>query len=207
MDDDFDFEFEESEDDFYTDFRHAATDGDNAMSEKRWDDAFSCYYSAWEILCEDQPEHQAYEAFWLVVNWANSSFMSGDFSDCLDRLHEALGIFRDFGLVVGNPFFHLRVGQCLFELAESDEERGDAEGQVIDNLSRALICGGIEIFDQEDQRYLAPVLSVLEPPEGYGSWQDARGEAGCSLDLLNDSTGFVRASIESKYSKALPFDE
>lgn len=206
MDDDFEFEFEEGEDDVYTDFRHAAKDGDNAMTEQRWDDAFSCYLSAWEILCEDQPEHEAHEAFWLVLNWANCSFMSGDYPDCLDRLHEALGIFRDFGLVVGNPVFHLRVGQCLFELAENDEQRSDANGQVIDNLSRALICGGIEIFEQEDRKYLEPVLAVLEPPEGFGSWEDARGEAGCSLDLLNKSTGFLRSVFEAKYSKALPFE-
>ena len=206
MDDDFEFDFDDGDEEEYTDFRHAFRDGDEAMSENEWDDAFSCYCSAWELLCEDKPEHGAHEAFWLIASWANASFMSGDFQDCLERLNESLEIFGDRDLVVGNPFFHLRVGQCMYELAESDEKRTDASGAVIENLARALICGGIEIFEQEEQKYLESVLAILDPPEGFDSWQDANGEAGCSLTMLNDSTGFLRSLFEAKYSKPLPLD-
>lgn len=193
-----------SESDEVLDFRQAIRDADQAMEENDWEEAYLSLADAWDILCEDKPDHKAHEAFWLVLSWANAAFMSQEFDDCLEKLSEALKIFRDHELVIGNPFFHLRVGQCLFELAESDSERTDATGQVVDNLARALICGGIEIFENEDTKYLELVLAVVEAPDGFSSWHQARGQGAC-LGMLDQSAGFLRSHFEKKYGKQIPF--
>lgn len=48
---------------------------------------------------------------------------------------------------VGNPFLHLRLGQVLLDL-------GDEAGAA-DELMRAYMGGGAEIFSLEEPRYLA----------------------------------------------------
>lgn len=48
---------------------------------------------------------------------------------------------------MGNPFLHLRLGQCQFELAALD--------RAADELARAYMGGGPELFSQEDPKYLA----------------------------------------------------
>jgi hypothetical protein len=48
---------------------------------------------------------------------------------------------------IGNPFLHLRLGQVLLDANEHDA--------AADELMRAYIGGGEELFANEDVRYLA----------------------------------------------------
>ena len=141
------------------------------------------------------------DAFWLLISGANAQFCGGDFEGCLDTCWYAFDLFKDLGYVVGNPFFHLRLGQASFEL-DPPGERDPAE-TTIDNLARALICGGIEIYRHEDDKYLEPVLQVLLPPQGFSSWHEAAGE-GCSVDKLNRVSGFLADLITTKYGTPPP---
>jgi hypothetical protein len=49
-------------------------------------------------------------------------------------------------MLFGNPFIHLRLGQAQLELG--NEER------AADELMRAFMGGGHEIFESDDQKYL-----------------------------------------------------
>lgn len=169
-----------------------------------WDD-----YSAKRIAASDagnvrefDKAHTAASAFWLLLSGANAQFCNDEFEGCVDTCVTAFELFKDLGFVVGNPFFHLRLGQASFELDPSGER--DPADMTIDNLARALICGGIEIYNQEDPKYLEPVLQVLRPPQGYTSWQEATGE-GCSLEKLNTVSGFLAELIATKYGSPPPY--
>ncbi|MEV7597129.1 tetratricopeptide repeat protein [Kitasatospora sp. NPDC089797] len=48
---------------------------------------------------------------------------------------------------LGNPYVHLRLGQTAFELGDHD--------RAADELIRAHMGGGPELFDEDDPRYLA----------------------------------------------------
>ena len=48
---------------------------------------------------------------------------------------------------LGNPFLHLRLGQCRYELGE--------EARAADELMRAYMGTGVDIFAHEDPKYLA----------------------------------------------------
>ena len=179
--------------------------------------AKSHYHAAWEdyaaqrrtaadagkVRAFDQ-KHTSEDAFWLLLSGANAQFSAGDFEDCLDTCITAFELFKELGYVVGNPFFHLRLGQASFEV-EPPEDR-DEGGMTIDNLARALICGGIEIFNNEDAKYLEPVLEVLDPPAGFSSWHEAAGE-GCSVDKLNGASGFLVDVFTRKYGAPPPYPE
>ena len=58
---------------------------------------------------------------------------------------------------IGNPFIHLRLGQAQFELKNL--------GRAKDDLARAYMGGGDEIFKDEDRKYLHFIKEILRPRE------------------------------------------
>ena len=58
---------------------------------------------------------------------------------------------------IGNPFLHLRLGQCQFELGSLD--------RAADELARAYMGAGEEIFEAAD-KYFEFLKTRLEPPPG-----------------------------------------
>ncbi|RQP25098.1 tetratricopeptide repeat protein [Piscinibacter terrae] len=62
---------------------------------------------------------------------------------------------------IGSPFLHLRLGQCHFELGNLD--------RAMDELARAYMGAGLDIFSQEDPKYLGFLKTRLKPPAS-GQW-------------------------------------
>ncbi len=61
---------------------------------------------------------------------------------------------------IGNPFLHLRLGQCQFELADLDK--------ASDELIRAYMGAGKDIFSQDDAKYFKFLTTQAKaPPEGW----------------------------------------
>lgn len=58
---------------------------------------------------------------------------------------------------IGNPFLHLRLGQCQFELGNLD--------RAADELARAYMGAGADIFEGAD-KYFAFLKTRLQPPPG-----------------------------------------
>ncbi|MGC3962800.1 MAG: hypothetical protein QM803_05565 [Rhodocyclaceae bacterium] len=139
-------------------------------------------------------------AFWLLISGANAQFLAGDAEACVDTLVTVFELFKDIGLVVGNPFFHLRLGQASLELEPSSIT--DNTSTATDNLARALICGGIEIFDGEDPKYFSQISKILRPPAGFESWEQAKGY-GCSVDKLTGAPELLAELFASKYGNEI----
>lgn len=190
---------------------------DQCMRSRDYAKANDNYHAAWEDYAEQRKKastagtvksfddrHTPRDAFWLLLSGANAQFYLGDFEGCYDTAVTAFNLFKGLGYVVGNPFFHLRLGQASFEV-ESPENR-DEQGMTIDNLARALICGGIEIFANEDVKYIDRILPVLLPPDGFASWHEATGQ-GCSVDKLNGATGFLAETFATKYGAPPPYPQ
>ena len=57
---------------------------------------------------------------------------------------------------LGNPFIHLRLGQSQFELGNKE--------RAADELSRAYMGAGKEIFEEGDPKYFEFLKTVLKPP-------------------------------------------
>lgn len=67
---------------------------------------------------------------------------------------------------MGNPFLHLRLGQCQFELGSFDV--------ATDELMRAYKGGGADVFAHEDRKYLEFVAARaldLKPPRKKSFWK------------------------------------
>lgn len=71
---------------------------------------------------------------------------------------------------VGNPLLHLRIGQCAYYLKLKDIYE--------DNLARALITGGLEVFNNENDELKEVPLKILQPPVDGGKeygWEEYPG--------------------------------
>ena len=55
---------------------------------------------------------------------------------------------------LGNPFIHLRLGQAYFELENPEK--------AADELARAYMGGGVDIFMEDDPKYLSFLETRIE---------------------------------------------
>lgn len=62
---------------------------------------------------------------------------------------------------LGNPYIHLRLGQATFELGDHD--------QAADELIRAYMGGGPDIFEEDDPKYLTFLRTRADLDRAGGS--------------------------------------
>jgi hypothetical protein len=92
-------------------------------------------------------------ATWILAAIGDANFLGGDYVAGRDNLSMAMHCPK----ALGNPFLHLRLGQCQFELGDLD--------RAADELARAYMAAGRDIFREAD-KYFAFLKTRLEPPKG-----------------------------------------
>jgi tetratricopeptide (TPR) repeat protein len=121
--------------------------GDEFAHDKKYDQAIAEYQKAWDLLPDPKTEWDA--ARWLLAAIGDAYFLDERFDRSLAFFTSAI-VSTAGGL--GNPFLHLRRGESLFELGRRDEAG--------DELMRAYMGAGPEIFKTEDAKYLAYLKTV-----------------------------------------------
>lgn len=116
------------------------TDGDALASAGRLDDAKQKYIAALKLL---PGEPQCWEAAtWIYVALGDVHFRSQNFDKAFKCFYNAVQCPKG----LGNPYIHLRLGQLYFEQRMLDK--------AADELTRAYMGGGINIFMEDDPKYL-----------------------------------------------------
>lgn len=115
--------------------------GDAAVEAGDLAEAKALFFEAAGLIPE--PKHEYAAATWIYTAIGDVKFLVSDWAGAQEAMQYA--VFCPDGL--GNPFIHLRLGQCALELGEED--------RAADELMRAYMGGGREIFDAEDPRYYA----------------------------------------------------
>ncbi len=113
--------------------------GDDLASSKRYKEAISEYNKAWALVPDPKNDWEA--ATWVLAAIADACFLSGYKTSAREALEYAMSCPGG----VGNPFLHLRFGQTLYDLDEKDSS--------VDELMRAYMGGGEDIFSSEDKKY------------------------------------------------------
>src|SRR4051812_3628417 len=113
--------------------------GDERAGAGVYPEALSLYWMAYDVLPEPKIRWDA--ATWILAAIGDANFLGGDFVAGRDNLCSAMHCPG----AIGNPFLHLRLGQCQFELGELD--------RAADELMRAYMAGGADVFG-EDLKYL-----------------------------------------------------
>lgn len=115
--------------------------GDSLANDAKYQQAIEEYNKAWELVPNPKNEWEA--STWILVAIADAAFLGGyrtTARECLEYSLTCPG-----GL--GNPFVHMRYGQLLLDAGEADH--------AADELMRAYMGGGADVFRLEDPKYLA----------------------------------------------------
>jgi len=142
----------ELDDIVYQRIKSLCAEGDKFAEQRDFSRALQVYWTAWDLLPEPKTEWEA--ATWILAAIGDANFLGGDFVAGRDNLSN---VMRCPG-AMGNPFLHFRLGQCHFELGNLDK--------AADELTRALMGAGEEIFQENDPKYWTFLKTRLKPPPG-----------------------------------------
>ena len=135
-----------------------SAEGDALASVRKYSEAIPVYWKAWDLLPEPKTEWEA--ATWLLAAIGDANFLGRDYTAGKDNLTTAMHCPG----AIGNPFLHLRLGQCQLELGVLD--------RAADELMRAYMGAGTDIFKDQDPKYLRFLQSKAKGIEGpKKSWQ------------------------------------
>jgi tetratricopeptide (TPR) repeat protein len=143
---------EQLSDDLNGQIQALCAEGDLLADANSFPEALQKYWAAWEFLPEPATKWEA--ATWILGAIGDANFLSEDYVAGRDNLSLAMHCPD----AIGNPFLHLRLGQCQFELGDYD--------RAADELARAYMGSGTEIFESEEEKYFDFLKSRLQPPEG-----------------------------------------
>lgn len=131
---------EELSDELHAEVQRLGALGDQYSEAARYPEALSSYWAAWDLLPEPKTNWDA--ATWILAAIGDANFSNGDYAAGRDNLANAMHCPD----AVGNTFLHLRLGQCLLELQDLD--------RAADELMRAYMGAGPEIFKEQDPKYI-----------------------------------------------------
>lgn len=138
----------ELEDITYAKIKKICAQGDNECEKKNYKEAVKKYRKAWELI--PQPKTDWNASTWVLTAIADAYLFNGDYDYAKDSLEYAMHCPE----ALGNPYIHLRLGQAYYELQEIDK--------AADQLTRAYMGGGIEIFEGQGNKYLDFLKSKIK---------------------------------------------
>ena len=141
--------------DLHEKIKALAAAGDALAERGQHEQAIAQYNKAWSLIPE--PKNQWEASTWLLAAIGDACFLSGYFKSGSEAFQYA--IHCPGGL--GNPFVHLRLGQCELESGQ--------ENEAAEHLARAYMLEGKEIFENEPPKYFEYLKTRIKPPAS-GEW-------------------------------------
>jgi tetratricopeptide (TPR) repeat protein len=122
-------------------------EGERYSDEGDFRPALSCYINALKLIPRPVTDWEA--ATWLYAAIGDTYW----FMDDLRRAYRAFqrALISPGG--IGNPFIHLRIGELEYEFGNRP--------RAVDELLRAYMGGGREIFQREDPKYFSLIEDVI----------------------------------------------
>ncbi|MBA6313860.1 MULTISPECIES: hypothetical protein [Cellulophaga] len=133
--------------------------GDAFAETGNYSDALTAYWNAYDLVPEPKTDWEA--TTWIMVAIGDANFLGADFQAGVENLSNAMHCPNG----IGNPFIHLRLGQCQFET-------GNLE-RAADELTRAYALEGEELFADDDPKYFEFLKTkiTLEKPKKKPWWK------------------------------------
>ncbi|AIZ40976.1 tetratricopeptide repeat protein [Cellulophaga baltica] len=133
--------------------------GDAFAETGNYSDALTAYWNAYDLVPEPKTEWEA--TTWILVAIGDANFLGADFQAGLENLSNAMHCPNG----IGNPFIHLRLGQCQLET-------GNLE-RAADELTRAYALEGEALFADDDPKYFEFLKTkiTVEKPKKKPWWK------------------------------------
>ena len=140
--------------DIYNAIESLCKEGDTFVEKCEFNKAIAKYSDAYAKIQDPKENFEA--STWINVAIGDAYFLMKDFNKAKNSFYNALNCLGGNK----NPFIHLRLGQCLFELKELSKSA--------DHLTGAYMIEGKKIFDEDDNKYFDFLeTKIKSPPEGF----------------------------------------
>jgi tetratricopeptide (TPR) repeat protein len=139
----------------HTRIQALCADGDRFAGNAKYEQAISKYNEAWKLVPEPPTKWNA--STWILAAIADASFLGGYHTSAIEALEYAMHCPK----AIGNPFLHLRLGQCYFEKGALD--------RAAEELARAYAIEGKKIFESDSPKYFDFLKTRIKPPAS-GNW-------------------------------------
>lgn len=136
-----------------------SAEGDALAEKGNYPAALEKYWTAFDLVPEPKTDWEA--TTWLLAAIGDSNFMGKDFKAGVDNLTMAMHCPG----AIGNPFLHLRLGQCQFETGNMEK--------AADELTRCYAIAGEDIFENDEPKYFLFLNTKIntEPPKKKPWWK------------------------------------
>ncbi|HEV7777378.1 MAG TPA: tetratricopeptide repeat protein [Luteibacter sp.] len=132
----------------YAEVERLSAEGDALAEDGNHEEAKARFLEALQLL--PKPHGNWVAATWLYVAIGDMQFQLGDAEGTKQSFETAVQC--PDGL--GNPFIHLRLGQANLDLGNAD--------RAADELTRAYMGAGMDIFMEDDPKYLDFLQTRIE---------------------------------------------
>ena len=122
-------------------------EGDRLITEGEYDSALKEYIAALSLVPAPAFDWEA--STWILTAIGDTFFHMKNYLKCRQVFMDAMNCPG----AIGNPFIHLRLGQAQYELGDIDRAK--------DELVRAYMGGGDEIFSNDDNKYFELVKTTI----------------------------------------------
>jgi tetratricopeptide (TPR) repeat protein len=129
------------DDKIYRQITRLTGQGDELVETGEYRQALALYLKALDLVPDPIDEWEA--STWIFAAIGDCYFLLRDFENARAAFNDAMHCPG----AIGNPFLHLRLGQSQLEIGN--------DVRAADELMRAYMGGGPEIFEDEDGKYLA----------------------------------------------------
>lgn len=139
----------------HEEIKKLCAEGDALAEHRLFEEAMAAYNRAWTLVPDPKNDWEA--STWVLAAIGDACFLAGLFTTGIEALNYAMHCPGGYG----NPFLHLRLGQCALEKAQNDV--------AADHLARAYMLEGKDIFATDDAKYFEFLKTKLSPPAS-GVW-------------------------------------
>lgn len=144
-------------DDVYTEITALCAEGDEQLKSGSLQAALDKYDEALALIPAGKTQWEA--STWIFAAKGDAFFSSQQWHAALESFSSAVACPGG----IGNPFIHLRLGQCCLEVGD--------ENRAADELTRAYALEGAEIFGADNPKYLAFLKTrILPEAKRRSSW-------------------------------------
>ncbi|WP_073288493.1 tetratricopeptide repeat protein [Hymenobacter psychrotolerans] len=130
---------DEMDDALYQEIMLHCKEGDEAVEDDDYDRAIHAFQQAFDLIPEPYQEWEA--STWVLFSLGEAQFFNEDYA----AAKESLTAVMHCPDAIGNPLIHLRLGQVQYEMGNFAKAK--------DELMRAYMGQGEEIFEGEDEKY------------------------------------------------------
>ncbi|KFX57257.1 hypothetical protein FDC50_16210 [Clostridium botulinum] len=121
--------------------------GDTFVEAEKFSEAINKYVEALNLIPNPKSDWEA--STWIYTALGDTCFLIDMYEDALNFMFEALKCPD----ALGNPFILLRIGECFYELNNYNKAK--------EYLLQAYICDGINIFDDESEKYFDLIKQII----------------------------------------------